>query len=181
MGRVVLDTHCEPYDQSEVWASLTPAEARQLAGQLLQQATAVEEPNSSVSGHVEAVGVCGDVYAISARGHVLTVDQPRADGGTDTGPTPVELLTGSLAACVAHYAGRFLDRHAIPRDGLRVTADHTMAADRPARISSVAIRLTVPRLPPERAAALLAVASRCPVHTTLGRPPEVSITLEGQR
>ncbi|MEU9047805.1 MULTISPECIES: OsmC family protein [unclassified Kitasatospora] len=181
LGRVVLDTACEPYDRTEVWASLTPGEARQLAGLLLQQAAAVERPEPSVPGHVEAVSVHGDVYAITTRGHLLTVDQPRADGGTATGPTAVELLSAALAGCVAHYAGRYLDRHGIARDGLRVTAGHTMAADRPARITAVAIRLAVPHLPPERAEALLAVASHCTVHNTLGRPPEVSITLEPER
>ncbi|MFD0274627.1 OsmC family protein [Kitasatospora sp. NPDC127111] len=178
LGRVVLDTACEPSDRSEVWASLTPGEARELAGLLLQQAAAVERPAQRTPGHVEAVGVRGDVYAITARGHLLTVDQPVPDGGTDTGPTPVELLSAALAGCVAHYAGRYLDRHGIARDGLRVTVDHTMATDRPARITSMTVHLTVPQLPRERADGLLAVASHCTVHNTLGRPPKVSITLE---
>ncbi|MEV7358848.1 CBS domain-containing protein [Kitasatospora sp. NPDC091276] len=41
-GRVVLDTVRKPYDTGEVWISLTPAEARELAGMLLRQAAAVE-------------------------------------------------------------------------------------------------------------------------------------------
>lgn len=184
MGCVVLDTACEPYDQTEVWASLTPLEARPPAGLLLQQAAQVDgtgsdtsrEPNRRVTG----VGVDGDVYAVTARGHRLTVDQPVADGGADTGPTPVELLVASLAGCVAHYAGRHLDRHGIPRAGLRVTADYTVATDRPVRVASVALRLTVPDLPPERADALFAVARHCTVHNTLTRAPEVTITLEPQ-
>lgn len=181
LGRVVLDTACEPYDRTEVWASLTPGEARRLAGLLLGQAAAVERPLSGASGGVEAVGVRGDVYAITVRGHLLTVDQPVSEGGTDTGPTPVELLVAALAGCVAHYAGRYLDRHEIPRDGLRVTAGHTMAADRPPRVASIALRLTVPALTPERAESLLAVVSHCTVHITLGQPPELSITLEPER
>jgi len=181
MGRVVLDTACEPYDRSEVWASLTPTEARELAGLLLQQAAAVEEPPAGQAGHLTAVAVRGDIYAITTRGHLLTVDQPVADGGTDTGPTPVELLVAALVGCIAHYAGRYLDRHHIPRDGLRVSADHTMVSSRPARVGSVTLRLAVPALPPERAEALLAVVRHCTVHNTLGRPPEVTIVLEPQR
>ena len=30
----------------------------------------------------------GDRFAIAIRDHTLTVDQPVADGGTDTAPTP---------------------------------------------------------------------------------------------
>ena len=40
--RVTLDVECQPYDRGEVWASLTAAEARQLAGQLLAQAAAAD-------------------------------------------------------------------------------------------------------------------------------------------
>ncbi|WP_457033763.1 OsmC family protein [Kitasatospora sp. P5_F3] len=180
LGRVVLDTVCEPYDRGEGWASLTPAEARELAGLLLQQAAAVDEPSAGQAGHLTALGVRGDVYAITTRGHVMTVDQPVADGGTDTGPTPVELLVAALAGCIAHYAGRYLDRHRIPREGLRVTAEHVMAPARPARVASVALRLAVPALPPERAEALLAVVRGCTVHNTLALPPSVSVVLEPQ-
>jgi uncharacterized OsmC-like protein len=54
-----------------------------------------------------------------------------------------------------------------------------MAADRPARVSS--LRLVIappPELPEQRRAGLLAVASHCTVHNTLQQPPEVDIELE---
>ncbi|MFD0274225.1 OsmC family protein [Kitasatospora sp. NPDC127111] len=181
LGRVVLDMAREPYDQDLVWASLTPDEARALAGLLIQQAAAVERSRTARTGAVEAHGLRGDAYAITARDHLLTVDQPLDGGGTDTGPTPVELLVAALAGCVAHYAGRYLDRHGIPRDGLRVTADRAMAHDRPTRIASIDIGLSVPGLPPERVEALLAVVSHCTVHTTLQHPPELTISMEQQR
>ncbi|MDH6574691.1 OsmC family protein [Kitasatospora sp. MAP5-34] len=177
MGRVVLDTACEPYDRSEVWASLTPGEARNLAGLLLFQAAAVESPHLDAPGHVEVTPMGADAYAITVRGHVLSVDQPLPDGGTDTAPTPVELFVASMASCVAHYAGRYLDRHQVTRDGLRVGADYSMAIDRPARVGAVTVRLTVPGLPPERIQALRAVVSHCTVENTLDSPPDVTVTL----
>jgi putative redox protein len=67
----------------------------------------------------------GDRFAIGVRDHMLTVDQPRADGGEDTEPTPTELLVASLASCVAFYARRYLARHHLPTAGLAVTADYT--------------------------------------------------------
>jgi uncharacterized OsmC-like protein len=42
----------------------------------------------------------GDRFAISIRDHMITVDQPVADGGQDTAPTPTELFVASLASCV---------------------------------------------------------------------------------
>ncbi|MGW7363726.1 OsmC family protein [Streptomyces sp. NPDC054841] len=181
MGRVVLDTVCEPYDRSEVWASLTPEEARRIAGLLLFQAEAVAPPAQRPAGHAEAVPISGDAYEVAVRGHVLTVDQPVADGGHDTAPTPVELFVAAVTSCVAHYAGRFLDRHGIARTGLRVVTDYTMADERPARVASLRLRVDAPGLPAERAAALQAVVSHCTVKNTLEVPPEVTITLGNHR
>jgi uncharacterized OsmC-like protein len=128
---------------------------------------------------LEVIHVEQDVYTVDIRGHRLRVDQPLEAGGTDTAPTPTELFAASLAACVAFYAGRYLQRHGLPRSGLRVRAEFTMAADRPARVAS--LRLVIappPELPEQRRAGLLAVASHCTVHNTLQQPPEVDIELE---
>jgi putative redox protein len=120
----------------------------------------------------------GDRYAVQVRGHELIVDQPADAGGTDVGPTPVELFVASLASCVAHYAGSFLARHHICRDGLRVDTCWQMSEDHPARVASVTLRITPPpALPPERLPALLAVARACTIHNTLEQAPDVSIEL----
>ena len=70
----------------------------------------------------------GDSFVIDVRAHFLTVDQPYADGGQDLGPTPTELFVASLAGCVGFYAERFLRRHGIAPDGLRVECDFEMAS-----------------------------------------------------
>lgn len=144
--------------------------------------TAAERDTRGASlpaGQIDVRHVTGDSYTISARGHCVLVDQPVSDGGEDAGPTPTELLVGALASCVAFYAGRYLERHGIDRSGLAVSASFAMAGDRPARVSSVQVRLSVPAgLPEQRRDALLAVASHCTVHNTLRLEPEVSIALE---
>jgi uncharacterized OsmC-like protein len=118
----------------------------------------------------------GDRYVVGVRGHLLTVDQPLADGGTDTAPTPIELFVSSLASCVAFHAGRFLDRHGLSRRGLRVTTSFTMATDRPARVASMTVSVSAPTLPQERRAAFLAVVNRCTVHNTLHQIPAIDIS-----
>jgi len=119
----------------------------------------------------------GDLFEIAIRDHLVHVDQPVKDGGSDAAPTPTELFVAALASCVAHYARRYLVRHGLPTDGLSVAATFTMA-DRPARVGQITVSVTVPKaVPEERRAALLAVASHCTVHNSLEQPPEVSIEL----
>ncbi|MGW0758459.1 OsmC family protein [Streptomyces sp. NPDC002814] len=121
----------------------------------------------------------GDAFAVEIRGHQLLVDQPLEAGGKDTAPTPTELFAASLATCVAFYAGRYLTRHGLHHDGLRVRTEFTMAADRPARVASIRLVLVPPpALSAQRHAALLAVASHCTVHNTLHEPPEIDLELE---
>ena len=123
--------------------------------------------------------VDGDRFAIETRDHVLTVDQPLAAGGDDTAPTPTELFVASLASCVAFYARRYLARHDLPTTGLRVIAAYDMA-QRPARVGSVSLDITLPEgVPGDQRDRLLAVASHCTVHNSLITPPQVMIAVAG--
>jgi len=122
----------------------------------------------------------GDRFTIDIRGHRVAVDQPIADGGEDTGPTPTELFVAGLASCVAHYARRYLSRHGLPEEGLAVSAVFAMGS-KPARVDRVDVRLHLPeQVPDERRAALLAVASHCTVHNTLVTGAEVTIALAAE-
>jgi uncharacterized OsmC-like protein len=182
-GRVFIDLgECADCGGS-AWAGLSVAEARRLAAVLLAQAAAAEQDGQDGqdgSGRVAVRHVDGDAYAITARGHEVLTDQPVADGGSDAAVTPTELLVASLASCVAFYAGRYLLRHGLDRAGLAVTAEFDTAADRPARVGAVRLRITVPGgVPAQRTDALLAVASHCTVHNTLRQQPDVSIELAG--
>lgn len=120
----------------------------------------------------------GESYRASSRGHELTVDQPLDAGGNDLGPTPVDLFVASLATCIAFYAGRYLTRHGVPRDGLRVDTEFGMAEDRPARVAHIRMRLTTPPgLTEPQKKALLAVVDHCTVHNSLRQPPDVQVEL----
>jgi putative redox protein len=177
--RISLDIGHLPGQEDGSWAALTPAEARRLAAALLSQAAAAEEPEPAAGeGRVEVSYLGGESYAVATRGHAVLTDQPVAAGGADAALTPTELLIASLGSCVAFYVGRFLERHGLDRTGLQVSTDFTMAIDRPARVSEVRLRVSVPGgVPPEREKALLAVASHCTVHNTLGHPPAIAISV----
>jgi len=120
----------------------------------------------------------GESYAAATRGHSVLTDQPATAGGDDAAMTPVELFIAALGSCAAFYAGRYLSRHGLDREGLQVTAEFVMASDGPARVRSITLKIGVPGgISSERQRGLLAVASHCTVHNTLREAPEISIEL----
>jgi putative redox protein len=128
-------------------------------------------------GEIEVRWAAGDRFLIGVRGHDLVVDQPKDAGGDDVGPTPTELFVASLAACVGFYAERFLKRHGLPIEGLRVQATFAMSEDRPARVTSIDLSVGLPvGFPAARRAALAAVIGHCTVHNSIRLEPEVSMS-----
>lgn len=118
-----------------------------------------------------------DRFTISVRDHRLAVDQPITEGGGDMGLSPVEMFVASIAACIGHYARRYLHRHHLPEDPLAVSA-HWTTADSPARIGSMRFDLTLPDgLPADRLRGALAMAHHCTLHNTLHAAPDVTIEL----
>jgi uncharacterized OsmC-like protein len=98
------------------------------------------------------------------------------------GPTPTGLFVAGLASCVAFYGGRFLRRHDIPVDGFAVSCRFVFAPDRPARVGSVAIDVTLPAgFPEARRAAFRSVVEHCTVHNSIRQGPEISIAIAEAR
>ena len=118
----------------------------------------------------------GDRLRVDVRGHVLLADQPVEDGGEDTAPTPTEMFVGSLAACVAFYAERFLRRHGLPTEGLKVTADYQWG-ENPHRVGEIVLDVQAPGLTEANRDAFERVIEHCTVHNTLSVPPVVKVNL----
>ncbi len=121
----------------------------------------------------------GDRYAITMGRHTVLVDQPGSDGDDGVAPTPTDLWVMGLAGCIAFYAGRFLDRHGLDPAGLAVTCDFEMATDRPSRVASIDLRVSLPDgFPADKRDRLQAVVDHCTVHNSMRIPPTVAIALE---
>jgi len=121
----------------------------------------------------------GDRFVVVVRGHEWVVDQPIDDGGQDTGPSPVEMFVGSLAACVGFYAERFLRRHGLPVEALAVQADFSFAEERPARVGSVIVRIRLPvAIPSSYRDRLAKVVEHCTVHNSIRVAPAIRVELE---
>jgi putative redox protein len=96
--------------------------------------------------------------------HSWAADEPIADGGTDTGPSPTELLEASLAACTAATLRMYADRKQWPL----ATAKVTVHAELQAGVTHLYRTLTFGgELTHEQRERLLQIARQCPVSKML--------------
>ena len=115
---------------------------------------------------------------IEVRGHHLTVDQPKEEGGDDCGITPVEMFSASLGACVGYFAVRFCQRHAFTTAGLAVKMTWN-DAEAPHRIGALNVEVSLPiGFPPEMKDRLQKVVEGCTIHNSLTHPPQVTVDLK---
>jgi uncharacterized OsmC-like protein len=93
----------------------------------------------------------GDTFCIRVRGHRMAVDEPLEDGGGDSAPTPVEVFVASLTGCMAITAERYLHKHGIAPEGLRLETEFAMSEDPPRRVGSIRVRIEPPKGVPAEA------------------------------
>ena len=117
--------------------------------------------------------------AIHIRHHNVIADELIQDGGTDVGPTPMEILLGTVGACVAVTTQAYAKRKNWPLEGVSVELDmeRINSMDYPAYEGNApfiheireAIHFDGP-LTDDQRARLMSIASKCPVHLTLENP-----------
>ncbi len=96
--------------------------------------------------------------------HTITTDEPANLGGTDTAPTPHELLAATLAACVSTMIGLYAQRHGWDLGETQVDVKYD--ADTKPRHVEVTLRLP-DGLTAEQVKRLQRVAQTCPVRRSL--------------
>jgi len=115
--------------------------------------------------------------SINVRGHKVIADVPPEMGGDDRGPTPVDLLAGSLGTCIAFYIARWCTEAKVPCDGFQVKVEYVHDRENHC-IPVLGVEVSMPAgFPEERKQALLKVAKTCTVHNTLCRIPEIKVTI----
>jgi putative redox protein len=105
-------------------------------------------------------------HHVEIRRHRLVADEPEAQGGSDTGPSPQELLAASLASCTAITMEMYANRKGWNIGEIAVDVDYEPAQrGSPTRFNLV---VTLPKeLPEDQRERLMQIAAKCPVHRTL--------------
>jgi putative redox protein len=118
----------------------------------------------------------GFAQEITAGPHQFVSDEPTSVGGTDSGPTPYDLLLAALGSCTSMTIGMFARRKQWPLEHVtvRLRQSRVHTDDCAACETRVATLTLIERdielegaLDEKQRAQLLAIANRCPVHLTL--------------
>jgi putative redox protein len=129
----------------------------------------------------------GTAVQLTSGTHTWQGDEPVAQGGTDTGPNPYELLLGSLGTCTAITLRMYAQHKQMDLTSVDITTTFSRELakdcpeceeddDTPLDVirSTITIRGTFDEAQRER---LTQVASRCPVHKTLTGGPRMYETV----
>lgn len=118
----------------------------------------------------------GFAQEIHAGPHRLHADEPASDGGTDTGPSPYDLMLAALGACTSMTVAMYARRKAWPLEEVTVHLRHSKihAADCAACETKEGMLDRIERdihftgpLTDEQRSKLVEIANKCPVHRTL--------------
>jgi putative redox protein len=130
----------------------------------------------------------GTRATITARAHSWVADEPIKDGGTDKGPSPYELLLGSLGACTAitlslyaKYKGIDIESVEIEYEFNRVHAEDCKEceSDEKGLLDVIRSKATIwGKFDEASRRRLEQIVSRCPVHKTLERKINVFDSVE---
>ncbi|MCB1895836.1 MAG: OsmC family protein [Zoogloeaceae bacterium] len=108
-------------------------------------------------------------HQIGIGAHALVADEPPENGGEDSGPTPHDLYDAALGACKALTMTWYAQRKDFPLEDVEVTIERDASAEREGVYRLRALVSLGGELSEDQREALLAVASRCPVHKLMTR------------
>ena len=127
---------------------------------------------------IESTGKVGSRVLLGS--HELVFDQPTTvPGGEDRGPSPLDVLGVSVAACAHYYAAAFLYGRGLPTAGLSVEVEFEKERTPSPRIGRLSMKVHLPSGLTERQLVTAERAIRsCPAYGTLVHPPAVDLTIE---
>jgi putative redox protein len=109
------------------------------------------------------------------KGFVIRTDQPEADGGDGSAPSPFDLFLASLGTCAGFYALRFCQERQIPTEGLSVELTTERDAAR-RRLATIRIEVRLPEgFPQCYRAPILRAVDQCAVKKHVSEAPAFEV------
>jgi len=116
-------------------------------------------------------------FVIKIRDHEIISDMVVADGGQDHGPRAVELLVGSLGACIGKTIAHYCENIGCDSKGIGVYLTYELT-DKPKQISNIVADIELPKdFPENRKRAIKKIIHMCPVHNTLMHAPKIDMEI----
>jgi len=132
----------------------------------------------TTSAHIIETGESAFAVRIEVSGHHLTGDEPVAQGGSNLGPAPYDLLLAALGECTAMTVRWYARQQNWPLERVEVTLTHAKGGlegtSAKADHFAKTIRISGKDLSEEQRQKLIAVAARCPVQRTLEGTPVIT-------
>jgi putative redox protein len=127
---------------------------------------------------VESIGKVASTVRIGS--HEVHFDQPApVPGGEDRGPSPLDMMVVSVAACAHYFAAAYLHGHGLATEGLSVEVEWEKERMPAPRIGRIVMTVHVPPdLTPEQITRIDRAIRNCPAYGTLLHPPSVEIRIE---
>jgi len=128
---------------------------------------------------VESLGKVGSRVRLGA--HELHFDQPSlVPGGEDRGPSPLDVMSVSVAACAHYFAAAYLFGRGLSPDGLSVEVVAEKEHVPVARIGRFRLTVHLPAgLDDKHVAGISRAIKSCPAYGTLLHLPEVELSIDG--
>lgn len=123
----------------------------------------------------------GDGYrtVVQVGAHRVVLDEPVGVGGTDTGPTPAEMVATALGSCIAITLRMVANRKGWPLEQVDVDVVRSsvpVEGQRPRQRFDVGVKLRGP-LDAAMRAELARITERCPVHRLLSPGSDIVTTV----
>jgi uncharacterized OsmC-like protein len=129
---------------------------------------------------VESIGRVGSRGRVG--NHEVVFDQPATvPGGEDRGPSPLDLMAVSVAACAHYFAAAYLHGRGLPTEGLTVEVESEKARVPVSRLGRLSMKVNLPvGLDERQVAGIERAIKTCPAYGTLLHPPSVEITIQSE-
>jgi putative redox protein len=120
----------------------------------------------------------GYAHSLTAGPHTLIADEPEEQGGSDTGPTPGQLLALSLASCTAITIEMYAERKGWHVGDLEVEVEYGSETGEKHPRFEVLIKLPA-ELSKKQTERIREIAHKCPVHRKLKGHVHIEDRVEG--